>query len=126
MADPSRRHDTLADLRNIVSTSWLYPFKGVYFFLTHREFWPLITRRLIPLTILSIVVLGFLFTFAYLPQVAFLAIFHGPAAFFNGAILVLGEGQIVIQLLFEAFLIDETCVDVFDVPAPPPASAALS
>jgi hypothetical protein len=115
MADQRRNHDTLLEIRNIVSTSWLYPFKGVYYFLTHREFWPLFQRRLIPLTILSIVVLGFLFTFAYLPQVAFLAIFHGPAAFFNGAILVLGEGQIIIALLFEAFLVDETCVDVFDV-----------
>ncbi|KUJ14990.1 uncharacterized protein LY89DRAFT_588684 [Mollisia scopiformis] len=114
MADQGRHHDTLTEIRDIVSTSWLYPFKGVYYFLTHREFWPLFQRRLIPLTILSVVVLGFLFTFAYLPQVAFLAIFHGPAAFFNAAILVLGEGQIIIALLFEAFLIDETCVNVFD------------
>jgi uncharacterized protein involved in cysteine biosynthesis len=28
--------------------------------------------------------------------------------------LVLGEGQIVIALLFEAFLVDETLVDIFD------------
>ncbi|KAE8444647.1 hypothetical protein EG329_014395 [Mollisiaceae sp. DMI_Dod_QoI] len=114
MADQDLPADTLQKIRDIVSTSWLYPFKGVWYFTTHREFWPLFQRRLIPLTILSIVVLGFLFTFTYLPQVAFLAIFHGPAAFFNAAILVLGEGQVIIALLFEAFLIDETCVDVFD------------
>lgn len=63
----------------------------------------------------SIVVLGLLFTFTYLPQVAFLAIFHGPVAWFNAAFLVLGEGQILIALLFEALLVDETLVNVFDV-----------
>ena len=55
-----------------------------------------------------------LFTFAYLPQVAFLAIFHGPAAWFNAAILTLGEGAAIVALLFEAFFVDETLVDIFD------------
>lgn len=32
----------------------------------------------------------------------------------NGTFLVLGEGAAVVALLFEAFLIDETQVDVFD------------
>ncbi|KAF8855408.1 hypothetical protein BDZ45DRAFT_804963 [Acephala macrosclerotiorum] len=114
MADRVLPARTLSEIRDIVSTSWLYPFKGIWYFLTHREFWPLFQRRLIPLTILSIVVLGFLFTFTYLPQVAFLAIFQGHTAFFNAAILLLGEAQIIIALIYEAFLIDETCVDIFD------------
>jgi len=105
----------LVPIRNVVSASFLYPFKGIYYFCAHREYWPLFGRRLIPLTITSIVVLGLLFTFTYLPQVAFLAIFHGPVAWFNAVFLVLGEGQVVIALLFEAFLVDETLVDVFDV-----------
>ena len=59
--------------------------------------------------------LAILFAFTYLPQVAFLAIFHGRAgAFFNGTFLVLGEGSILIALLFEAFFVDETQVDIFD------------
>lgn len=46
---------------------------------------------------------------------AFLALFHGRAgAFINGAILVLGEGAAIVGLLFEAFFVDETMVDVFD------------
>lgn len=46
---------------------------------------------------------------------AFLAIFHGrQLAFINGAFLVLGEGAAIVALLFEAFLVDETLVDVFD------------
>ncbi|KAG4441930.1 hypothetical protein IFR05_002614 [Cadophora sp. M221] len=104
----------LQPIRNVVSASALYPFKGIYYFCTHREFWPLFGRRLIPLVVTSIVVLGLLFTFTYLPQVAFLAIFHGPVAWFNAVFLVLGEGQVVIALLFEALLVDETLVNVFD------------
>ena len=64
-------------------------------------------------------VLGLLFAFTYLPQVAFLAIWHGPGAWFNAVFLVLGEGQVLIALLFEALLVDETLVDVFDVCIPP-------
>jgi hypothetical protein len=102
-------------IRNVVGASWLYPFKGMYYFCAHPAYYRLFGRRLVPLTITSIIVLGLLFTFTYLPQVAFLAIFHGRLAWFNAAFLVLGEGQVVIALLFEALLVDETLVDVFDV-----------
>lgn len=53
---------------------------------------------------------------AYVPQVAFLAIWHGfnASAWINGASLVLGEGSLIIALLFEAFLVDHTQVDIFD------------
>jgi hypothetical protein len=105
----------LLPIRNVVSSSFLYPFKGIWYFCANREYYPLFGRRLIPLTITSIVVLGLLFTFAYLPQVAFLLIFHGPTAWVSAVFLVLGEGQVVIALLFEALLVDETLVDVFDV-----------
>ena len=45
----------------------------------------------------------------------FLAIFHPFAlAWINGAFLVLGEGAAITALLFEAFFVDETLVDVFD------------
>ena len=111
----SHTHAVLRPIKNVVSSSWLYPFKGVWYFCANREYWPLWGRRLIPLTVTSIVILGLLFTFTYLPQVAFLAIFQGHLAWFNAVFLVLGEAQVVIALLFEAFLVDETLVDVFDV-----------
>ncbi|KAF7945494.1 hypothetical protein EAE96_010261 [Botrytis aclada] len=101
-------------IKTVVSASFLYPFKGILYFLSDRQFYPLFGKRLIPLTITSIVVLGLLFTFTYLPQVAFLAIWHGPGAWFNAVFLVLGEGQVLIALLFEALLVDETLVNVFD------------
>ena len=45
---------------------------------------------------------------------ALLSIFHGKLAWVNGAFLVLGEGAAIVALLFEAFFVDETLVDVFD------------
>lgn len=42
-------------------------------------------------------------------------IFQGPAsAFINTTVLVLGEGQVIIQALFEGFFVDECQVDIFD------------
>ena len=41
-------------------------------------------------------------------------IFHGRLAWVNGVFLVLGEGAAIVALLFEAFFVDQTQVDVFD------------
>ncbi|KAI6352211.1 hypothetical protein MCOR25_009481 [Pyricularia grisea] len=91
-----------------------YPIWGIYYFIRHPEFYPLFAGRLIPLSIMSFLVYFILFTFAFLPQFAFLAIFHGWAAWFNAVVLVLGEGLVIIQALFEGFFVDECRVDVFD------------
>lgn len=69
---------------------------------------------MIPICFLSAFILSILFIFAFLPQVAFLAIFHGAGAWLNGLVLTLGEGAAIVGLLFEAFFVDETQVDVFD------------
>ncbi|THC98348.1 hypothetical protein EYZ11_002209 [Aspergillus tanneri] len=95
-------------------SAWLYPFRGIYYFASHRYVWPLFRARLIPLILLSTFICVLLFLFAYLPQVAFLAIFHGKGAWVNGAFLVLEEGAVIVALLFEAFFVDETLVDIFD------------
>lgn len=71
--------------------------------------------RLLPLSIISFLVYFILFTFAFLPQFLFLLIFHGRAgAVINTTVLVLGEGLVVIQGLFEGFFVDECRVDIFD------------
>jgi hypothetical protein len=69
---------------------------------------------LIPIVLLSAFIYTILFLFAYIPQVAFLAIFQGVGAWISGAFLVLGEGAAVVAALFEAFFVDETLVDIFD------------
>ncbi|KAI2634453.1 hypothetical protein GGS21DRAFT_103264 [Xylaria nigripes] len=91
-----------------------YPLRGISYFLSHPAFYPLFIGRLLPLTILSTLVYMILFTFTFLPQFAFLAIFHGRAAWLNAVVLVLGEGLVIIQGLFEGFFVDECRVDVFD------------
>ncbi|KAH8645670.1 hypothetical protein BX600DRAFT_162528 [Xylariales sp. PMI_506] len=91
-----------------------YPLRGIWYFLRHREYWPLFLGRLLPLSLISVLVYTILFTFAFLPQYAFLAIFHGWGAWVNAVVLVLGEGLVIIQGLFEGFFVDECRVDVFD------------
>lgn len=97
------------------STSFLYPLKGVWYFVTHRNLWPLLRGRLIPLTVLSTCILVLLFLVAYLPIVAFLALFHySGSAWVNGTFFLLEIGSLVIALLFEALLVDYIQVDIFD------------
>lgn len=75
----------------------------------------MLKARLLPAVLLSAFVYLNLFFWTYLPQVAFLSIFHkGGSAWVNGTFLVLGEGAAIVALLFEAFLVDETQVDIFD------------
>ncbi|KAI9735907.1 MAG: hypothetical protein M1834_001373 [Cirrosporium novae-zelandiae] len=105
----------MPDPRRLSSPSWLYPIRGLYYFIRHPYFWPLFSGRLLPVTLLSLLVFLFLLFFTYLPQVAFLAIFHGRhLALINALFLVLGETAAIVALLFEAFFADETLVDVFD------------
>lgn len=92
-----------------------YPIRGIWFFLRNREFWPIFYSRLLPLSIISFIVYFLLFTFTFLPQFAFLAIFHGSGAWLNAVVLVLGEGLVIVQGLFEGFFVDEYRVDVYDV-----------
>lgn len=92
-----------------------YPLRGIWYFARNREYWPLFFGRLLPLSLISFLVYFILFTFAFLPQYAFLAIFHGWGAWVNAVVLVLGEGLVIVQGLFEGFFVDECRVDVYDV-----------
>ncbi|KAJ9133398.1 Protein family CysZ [Pleurostoma richardsiae] len=91
-----------------------YPLQGIWYFLRHPAFYPLFLGRLLPLSLISFLVYFILFTFTFLPQYAFLAIFQGWGAWLNAVVLVLGEGLVIIQGLFEGFFVDECRVDVFD------------
>lgn len=109
----SRRCET-NPITIIANASALYPIRGIFYFLGHRRYYTFLKSRFIPIVLLSLFIYGILFTFAYLPIVAFLAIWHGPTAWINGAFLILGAGSAIIALLFEAFFVDETLVDTFD------------
>ncbi|EDN09000.1 hypothetical protein I7I51_00657 [Histoplasma capsulatum] len=127
----------MVSLFSLSQASWLYPLRvsiitiqpsypslrqlttstskqGIIFFICHPFLWPLFRARLFSISLLSAFIYTILFTLTYLPQVAFLAIFQGTGAWVNGLFLVLGEGAAIVQILFEAFFVDETLVDVFD------------
>ena len=98
-----------------ITPAFLYPFKGIWYFATHRYLHPLAKTRMLPLTLLSTCILVLLFLTAYLPVVAFLAIFHFKgSAWVNGTFFVLGIGTLMISILFEALFVDKTQVDIFD------------
>lgn len=100
---------------NRAGTAASYPLRGIWYFMRHRDFWPLFSGRIVPLTLISLIVYFLLFAFAFLPQYAFLALFHGWGAWVSALVLVLGEGLVIIQGLFEGFFVDECRVDIFDV-----------
>ncbi|KAH9861842.1 hypothetical protein J1614_011595 [Plenodomus biglobosus] len=98
---------------NMIAATYL--IKGIVFFIAHPFLYPLLKARLLPAFLLSTFVLLNLFFWTFLPQVAFLALFHkSGSAWVNGTFLVLGEGAAVVALLFESFLVDEAQVDIFD------------
>ena len=102
-------------LRNNFSPAFLYPLKGIWYFATHRYLHPLLRSRLLPLALLSTSILVILFLTAYLPVVAFLALFHyNGSAWVNGTFFILGIGNLLIALIFEGLFVDHTQVDVFD------------
>lgn len=104
-----------AFVKSNVTSSFLYPLKGIWYFATHRYLHPLLRSRLVPLTLLSTCVLVILFLTAYLPIVAFLALFHYKgSAWVNATFFVLAMGSLLIQVLFEAMFVDHTQVDIFD------------
>lgn len=97
------------------SPSFLYPLKGIWYFASHRYLHPLLRSRIIPLTILATAILVILFLVAYLPIVAFLALFHfNGSAWVNATFFILATGNLLIALLFEAMFVDHTQVDIFD------------
>ncbi|PNS21689.1 hypothetical protein CAC42_1543 [Sphaceloma murrayae] len=117
MADDHRPRN--ASLRSRIAQnftlSWTYPLRGIYHFATNRSLWPLLQAKLIPLALLSLCVTLLLFLFAYLPQVALLAVFHrSGSAWVNGTFLVLSEASLIVTLFFEAFFVDKTQVDIVD------------
>ncbi|PSK46434.1 hypothetical protein B9Z65_5402 [Elsinoe australis] len=116
MADQRQAHTSFKKrISQNFTLSWTYPLKGVYHFATNQSLWPLLQAKLIPLAILSLFTTLILFLFAYLPQVALLAIFHRTgSAWVNGTFLVLSEASLIVSIFFEAFFVDKTQVDIVD------------
>ena len=55
-----------------------------------------------------------MFFFLYLPHVAVLSIYLGVAAFVQAALMILNESAVLISILCENFLLEESLVKMFD------------
>jgi hypothetical protein len=98
----------------IKSRSYLYPLKGIYYFLTHRQLSKPVRDKLAPTVSTAVSVTTTMFTFAYLPQAAVLALFNGPFAVISAVFLVLSESATITNLISRGFFLEEALVDTFD------------
>lgn len=98
----------------VYSQAYLYPIKGIFYFISHRDLWRPLTSKLAGLLTTSIGVTTLMFTFAYLPQMAIMAFTSGPVAAVSAAVLTLSESSTLVNLLSRTFFIDDALVDTFD------------
>ncbi|KAI0868877.1 hypothetical protein GGS24DRAFT_480751 [Hypoxylon argillaceum] len=96
------------------SGSYLYPFKGVFYFLTHRPLWKPFLSRLLPTIGLAAGVTTTMFFFTYLPQLAILAFVNGPLAVFTTVLLILNESSIIVNIIARNFFLQDAILDTFD------------
>ncbi|KAL2134200.1 hypothetical protein VTI74DRAFT_765 [Chaetomium olivicolor] len=96
------------------SGSYLYPIKGIFYFFTHPELWKPLRSRLIPYLTLYSGVLGSMFFFTYLPQLAIMAFVNGPLAVFTTAFLILNESATITSIVSKNYLLQDAILDTFD------------
>jgi len=96
------------------SGAYLYPIKGIFYFLSHRSLWKPLLSKLVPTMFLSVGVVAFMFVFAYLPQLAVLVFVNGPLAAFTTILLTLSESSTLINIISRTFLLQDALVDTFD------------
>ncbi|KAJ4194152.1 hypothetical protein NW755_002913 [Fusarium falciforme] len=103
------------------SKAYLYPIKarlrplhGIIYLLTHRSLWAPFLSKLGPLILLSTGVIGGMFAFTYLPQLAVLVFVNGPLAVITTSLLVLNESTTIINLISRHYLLRDALLDTFD------------
>jgi hypothetical protein len=96
------------------SRAYLYPIKGIFYFVTHRDLWKPFLSRLGPYVLLSVSVVAGMFAFTYVPQLAVLVFVNGPLAVFSTVLLVLNESSAIINTLSRNWLLEDALLDTFD------------
>ena len=95
--------------------SFFYPIHGIPHLLAHRSLHPSLYSRVLPLCLLSLFVVTFMFAFLWLPHVFVLSLFHEPFPRSAAATMILSESATIVALIAEAFLTEKQIVDVFDI-----------
>ncbi|GHJ86363.1 hypothetical protein NliqN6_2765 [Naganishia liquefaciens] len=98
----------------VTSGAWIYPIRGIFYLLGHPSLLQPMLPTLFKAALAAVGVIAGMFFFAYLPQVAVLAIISGPLAFIGAIPLVLGESYLILTFLTRTFLIGQAGVDLFD------------
>ncbi|KAJ5281019.1 hypothetical protein N7478_006391 [Penicillium angulare] len=96
------------------SGAYLYPFKGIIFFATHKDLWGPFMARAGRTISLGMGVTSFMFFFTYVPQMAVMAFTSGPLAAISAGLLVLTESATLTNVLSRSFLVQDALVDTFD------------
>lgn len=96
------------------SGGYLYPFRGILYYVSHRDLWKPLLSKLAPSVTLGLGITVFMFTFTYIPQAAILALVNGPLAIFSTIVLVLNESSTIFNAISKAFIIDDALIDTFD------------
>ena len=107
-------HVTKLTTHGIESRGWLYPIKGLIYYLSHHELWKPLMNKLVPTLSLGTGITLFMFLVTYLPQMAIMAFTSGPLAAMSAALLVLSESSTLTMILSKSFLIEGALVDTFD------------
>ncbi|KAK4117571.1 hypothetical protein N656DRAFT_47721 [Canariomyces notabilis] len=96
------------------SGSYLYPIKGVAYFFTHPALWKPLRDKLIPYLALYSGVVGSMFVFTYVPQLAVLVFVNGPLAVFTTVLLILSESATIVSFVSKNYLLQDAILDTFD------------
>lgn len=96
------------------SRSWLYPIKGIFYFVSHKALWQPFISHLVPYVTTYVSVLGGMLAFTYLPQLAILVFVNGPLAVFTTVVLILNETTTIVNMISKSFLLQESILDTFD------------
>lgn len=88
--------------------------QGITYFFAHRDLWKPLASKLLPTLALGVTTLASVFIFTYLPQAAVLAVFNGPLAAINAALLCLNESSTIFNTLAKTFLVEDSLIDTFD------------
>ncbi|KAK4189191.1 hypothetical protein QBC35DRAFT_152757 [Podospora australis] len=96
------------------SGSYMYPIKGIFYFLTHRELWKPLASKIVPYVGLYGSVIGPMFFFTYLPQLAIMVFVNGPLAVLTTVLLVLNESAAIVSIISKGFLLQDALLDTFD------------
>ncbi|KAF9492277.1 hypothetical protein BDN71DRAFT_1223469 [Pleurotus eryngii] len=107
-------HASVAAKEAVLSGGWYYPLYGVVYFISHPSLYRSVAPLMLKSALASLGITIGMFTFTFLPQVAFCALFSGPLAFVAAFALVLSESSAIILLVAKAFLLGPTQDRLFD------------